>query len=63
MVQACGYVSVMREMLVRFVQTQFPTKKNLPEGPGACSQQPCAHSPALLRYLRKTSSDSPSHVP
>ncbi len=41
--QACGYVSVMREMLVRFVQTQFPTKKYPPEGLGACCQQPCAN--------------------
>lgn len=26
-VQACGFVSVLREMMVRFVTTQFPTRK------------------------------------
>eukprot|EP00208_Stichococcus_sp_RCC1054_P000099 CAMPEP_0206143488 /NCGR_PEP_ID=MMETSP1473-20131121/20743_1 /ASSEMBLY_ACC=CAM_ASM_001109 /TAXON_ID=1461547 /ORGANISM="Stichococcus sp, Strain RCC1054" /LENGTH=921 /DNA_ID=CAMNT_0053538919 /DNA_START=201 /DNA_END=2963 /DNA_ORIENTATION=+ len=52
--QACGYVSVTREMLVRFVQTQFPTRKEPLGATGAdaadagtgAGSQPQAGAPA-----------------
>ena len=52
--ERCGFVSVLKQMLIGFVEANFPTKMEQPEGAGVCThhQDVCTDNPVERKCMR-----------